>query len=678
MKKKIIICICIISSFYICNAQQTYPIKETYDQILEKYYAENSDLDYNNSAKSWWAGWDPILYSYLKMYEATLDKAYLNKFLFHSYNIQTKRSFSTWELTMAMADDISNTNQLEAAVALYTGRLLYPMAEYVYLLNGNTILSNTVIASGIIPSTIGSQSIITYGDYALWLKGRVVESLDYMNDNYWVNDDKCYSKSKLTDCQRDCADNNCTGVPCIFCDCPGDVEINFNASYAVAMFYISYVDYNNHVDYSYKAQAIMNYFKTRVGEYLPNQSYTWYHANTLNCYSSVPGQPGTLPCREDVNHGAVDVMIPLVAYKLYNSQMYTWAEMNKFAHTFTYSIWDRNNLTFHNNVFGTNNEVFYENQNTCNYNVDGTPNFYGMGEVLCWMPFQAFDDENIIYNLLLTQAAKLLHDDLTAYLPPNFNTICTRPAHFLSGTQSLYGLSEVAKAQWEKECVNLTLYNRDVTYDQDFIVKNKIIVAPQQVDNLHQLNDNSFAEPTTTDNTFVIKAGTTVNMVAGESIELLPGFHAEAGSNFHASINPSACTDGQRLAPPGYGSTNSNNTTGTNLTLTRGRKTNPTAQQKEQSEISGEKIKIIDTFNLYPNPTSGKFYAAFTISNNSNITVQLTDLLGQELMTELNNIPLTSGNYIIPFDCSSLTQGLYLCKLIENGRPILTKKIIIR
>lgn len=60
MKKKIIICICIISSFYICNAQQTYPIKETYDQILEKYYAENSDLDYNNSAKSWWAGCPPF------------------------------------------------------------------------------------------------------------------------------------------------------------------------------------------------------------------------------------------------------------------------------------------------------------------------------------------------------------------------------------------------------------------------------------------------------------------------------------------------------------------------------------------------------------------------------------------------------------------------------------------
>ena len=79
------------------DAQQTYPIKETYDQILERYYAENSGLDYNNSANAWWAGWDPILSSYLKMFEATKDKAYLNKFVKHSYGLQMRRSSVIWD-----------------------------------------------------------------------------------------------------------------------------------------------------------------------------------------------------------------------------------------------------------------------------------------------------------------------------------------------------------------------------------------------------------------------------------------------------------------------------------------------------------------------------------------------------------------------------------------------------
>ncbi len=39
-----------------------------------------------------------------------------------------------------------------------------------------------------------------------------------------------------------------------------------------------------------------------------------------------------------------------------------------------------------------------------------------------------------------------------------------------------------------------------------------------------------------------------VNMLAGEEIHLADGFHAKAGSNFHAGINPNMCTDGGRVS----------------------------------------------------------------------------------------------------------------------------------
>jgi hypothetical protein len=68
---------------------------------------------------------------------------------------------------------------------------------------------------------------------------------------------------------------------------------------------------------------------------------------------------------------------------------------------------------------------------------------------------------------------------------------------------------------------------------------------------------------------------------------------------------------------------------------------------------------------------------AIAISQNAKATLQLTDMLGQVLISVLNNETIVSGNCIILIDCSSLAKGLYLCNFIENGRTIGTKKIVL-
>jgi len=90
--------------------------------------------------------------------------------------------------------------------------------------------------------------------------------------------------------------------------------------------------------------------------------------------------------------------------------------------------------------------------------------------------------------------------------------------------EDYYGLAEVVSAQWDKECANLTLYNRDVVYDQDFFVKNTLTIAPQQTTDLFY-TPVPFAEPQTftdggSQDRFVIEPGVNVNMVAGEKIIL--------------------------------------------------------------------------------------------------------------------------------------------------------------
>ena len=585
-------------------------------------------------------------------------------------------------------------NSDDAIIVLYTGQLIRPMAEFIYIVKNDVALYNTDLLQGLVPSVIGSQTILGYGDYANWLQGRVVESQDYINNNYWINDDKCYSKSKLTSCQKNCASSNCSGINCVLCSCPDPIEINFNSSYASTMFFIGFVD-ATHSDYTYKAEQIVTYFRNRVTEYTPNQSYTWFHTDDPDCYST------GVKCREDVSHGGIDIQIPIVAYLLYGNGLYQPCEMNKFTHTFTYNIWDRSLQEFHNNVFGTNNEITPSNGTICSGTipVNGTQNIFGPGEVLSWMPLYPFDDfgaaPNDIYTVLITQTVKLLTDDPTAFLPPNY---CSSITHNLSGAQSFYGLSEVTKAQWDKECINLTLFNRDVVYDQDFVVKNKLVVAPQQdftppsssVTYYTAGVTDPFAEPKTfSDNgskdRFVVESGTTVNMVAGESIELLPGFEAKEGSNFTASINPNLCTDGyKQISIPNDCDTktiDSNSTAIKNITPKNDTSlsllSSHVKNENNSSSVTSEISALIPSFFIYPNPTISIAYIAFTISSDAFITIKITDILGREIFKDINNKEVTAGNYIIPFDCSTLSKGVYMCTFYLNGQKMKNEKIIL-
>lgn len=619
----------IITFFYFAHfvfTQETHPIKETYDQVLEPYYSNTAD--YNSPLVTWWYGWGSILQSYLNMYKATGDKAYLNKFIKHSYGIQLRRETNEdWRAIM----DPKN-------LMLYTGTLLSPMAEFVYIIKNDTQLYSTYLLTGIIPSTLTNpnQGILGYGDYANWLQSRLTQTLDYMIENYWIEEEDVFSSTKLSDFN---SGQN------FFCDlgiekcvnCPKWAVINFQAGYTTALLYLGYIEPISYSDYNFKAISLVSHFKSLLEVYIPNQSYTWLHSDTqYDCL---------YPFKEDVIHGAMDMHIARVGYELYGNGLFSSSEMNKFTRTFTKNIWDASNQLFHNNVFGTDTECS-DDQEICNEQIviNGNVNYYGPGEVLTWMPLYKYDDTNIepndVYTVLITQAIKLLTDDPTAILPANY---CYNVTRYLSGTQSLNGLTEVVRAQWDKECVNLTLYNREMVYDQDFVVKNKITIAPNQVDDLHDLNDNSFADPVIQTNTFDVNAGVTVNLVAGESIELLPGFTANAGSTFSALISSSSCTDGMRPESPNNGRPVGILSLSTNSSLSE--------KTIDSFDILPKQNTVCD---IFPNPTTGHFtltaggesiiesYSVYTTSGN--VVIAETDLYLQRKEARLN---LEKGTFIV-------------------------------
>lgn len=648
-------------------AQQLYPIKEAYDQTIEPYY---SNINYNSSSNDWWVSWGGILQSYLRMYETTHDKAYLNKFIKHSYGIQLRRSSTPADWFPIIGQDQR---------MLYGGSLLNPMAEFVYIVKSDNNLSNTNLLPGLIPSSLSNptQTILGYGDYANWLQGRVAQSLDYFISDFWLDDEDVFTNSAFSSFTFGQNSFCSSGVnPCV--NCPKWAAINFQAGYAASLFYIGNVD-PLYTDYTAKAEHIVTHFKNLVIEYYPNQSYTWFHnENQWHC--------GNL-FREDVTHGSMDIQIPLVAYKLYGNGLYQPSEMNKFAHTFTYNIWDRNNNQgFRNNVYGTNMDCS-DDQSLCTGSIlieNGPSNFYGPGEVLGWMPLYTFDDfgaePDDIYTVLITQAVKLLNDDPSAFLPDNY---CASTTHNLSGAQSMCGLSEVTKAQWDKECINLTLFNRDVAYNQDFIVKNKLIIAPQQ--NFNSPSPFSsipyytasvtdpFAEPKIFyDNgpkdRFIIEPAKTVNMIAGESIELLPGFIAMEGSNFTASINPSVCTDGRMYTGNSNGG---NGNLSSSIPMDASIKT--IGQQAKIKNEAPASVTLVNAISISPNPNNG--ISKITITKNNNAIgvkeLKVVDFLGKIIWQTG-----ASTNNVFEVDISNYAQGIYYVHSINEQGEIEVQKLV--
>jgi len=87
-----------------------------------------------------------------------------------------------------------------------------------------------------------------------------------------------------------------------------------------------------------------------------------------------------------------------------------------------------------------------------------------------------------------------------------------------------------------------------------------------------------------------------------------------------------------------------------------------------------EDIDGITNFNLYPNPTSGKFLLTIEGEGRADLDVTILNVLGQEL--EAQNLDFRSGILNQEFDLTNLTNGVYLVRL-QAGNQAEYHKIVI-
>lgn len=77
----------------------------------------------------------------------------------------------------------------------------------------------------------------------------------------------------------------------------------------------------------------------------------------------------------------------------------------------------------------------------------------------------------------------------------------------------------------------------------------------------------------------------------------------------------------------------------------------------------------------YPNPFNPSTSIRFSIPEEGLVTLKIFNMLGQEVMTALNQ-KMAAGNHVVLFDASRLTTGVYFYQL-NSGRHIETKKMTL-
>lgn len=81
----------------------------------------------------------------------------------------------------------------------------------------------------------------------------------------------------------------------------------------------------------------------------------------------------------------------------------------------------------------------------------------------------------------------------------------------------------------------------------------------------------------------------------------------------------------------------------------------------------------------YPNPFNPTTNIRFTLSEASNVTVKVYDVMGREVASIANSEQFTSGSHALTFDASNLSSGMYIYRVsLANGASLSRKMMLIK
>lgn len=691
-----IICLSSLSS---SNAQVSKQIKEQFDNLHTNFtitsgnnsYAGIVDYIYNYTNPFVNANYGEnmgfLLESYLILYKTTGDKAYLIRFINESLKIVGARQLNLLFTNINLDD---SANEYSGLTQYYKdGMLIWAMAHYCYLVLKEfpELINETIPASVlIIPSAnypinqLPTNSAYSYGNIARWLAEKLTETILAINGLFWIDYESGYRKSTPW----------ASSFPDEF---PSD--INMQSTFGAGMLYLGmlsaelpelplqiFLDKGASIARLYKKPLLLEdkcECQTFAGPPLIyntiENSYWWYSSgwrveDRNGCLVSTcnslfqPASKSYLAYTkyiEDISHAITTLVLVHVAHELdvYTNNAYAFNEqdMTRFKNMFTKQIFNGNleQPQFHSAVNGMDGPIYPESES----NQFDIFRYSSLG----FMPLYQFDDGDgaSVYEIIMRFYE---------------NEVMISPGNISDGQRS-YGLAHTVAAQWEKECVDVTLYNRRMVYDQDLFAKQKLSIAPEKEEEfIHQLGDRSFAAPEITSNTFTIEPNVKVTLSAGETITLESGFTAESGAEFSTVIQPLLCVgdQGGRYANINDGSSNKPSKSDRAKRTT----SEPQSDVRDISLISSNDFTP-NKIKVFPNPCSDYFQLTITNHDYENVEFILLNPIGLKQSLSPESSILKDGALEYTFNTQLLNSGVYYIQISQNTTvKAITKLLIVK
>ncbi len=172
----------------------------------------------------------------------------------------------------------------------------------------------------------------------------------------------------------------------------------------------------------------------------------------------------------------------------------------------------------------------------------------------------------------------------------------------------------------------------------------------------------------------VVENGSTLDFTACEEITLKDGFHAEAGSDFHAEII--ACRLPGPVQPPDP------------ITEDKEAARKPAAADEDpvaNSEAVSERewvdeefhenlaIPAETSFNCYPNPFTDHFNISFSLHQQDQVSLTIYNLSGIVVDRLVEQVSYEAGNYRFEYATAHLPKGVYICLLRTSDQSLYRK-----
>jgi len=640
---------------------QTLPIKEKFDFLSIKGSVGSYTRTSLNDESDYGDGFCKILEGYISMYEVTKDKAYLYRFIVESLKIMSTRhdnyytssptdNLPRW--TYKYSASYTSNGLLDLSSSNYIdGYIVAAFSRFGYIVSQDPVLAQTSLHNfnEILPGyqfNYTGITFTTFGHYANWLEDRVHETINYfIYDGYW-SDTEGYLKRRM---------HNNTNLN-IF----DNQIVNMQAGFARALLFNALSTGN--VDFMNRANIIAARMVGEIyfspidqGPWLidqANNSYYWYYNGWNTDINNGIGNSNNYRKHEieDMSHGAIDVNFFYDFWKYQPNQDITNSNMVKFHNTFSNFLYDG-----YGGFWGSVNGTDYKQNQTYVPVPEYIPhNKYKYASLLYsnLAEFEHFSPSygNTVDGKKCYQICKDFYilnlNNLNEFNDIPSNVPYNEPFSYAAGAL-VQSISLLANQQWQRECVDLSLFKRKLVYDQDFAAQGVLTIEPRA--DLPLFNSpTSFALPYITTNEFTIEAGVTSTIEGGFGVIIKDGFTAKMGSN--VTIKPTALPCVKSM--------------GSYVVLD-----DQPSEPTQQNSRDADEIINQNELSIYPNPASNTF--TITISKFVNtFMLEIVDIQGKTMHTQ----SITSSNEVI--NISSLSSGIYFCK-ITNGDEVITQKLIV-